>query len=139
MANNQYVNKVNFGNETLIDLTSDTVDANKILSGYTAHDASGAPITGTIPLRNGSNLLISWYQGTAIFYAQSGYYQYSYGHETSTIQIPVPSSGTNSIFISVPNGTTTPDKDTPEDWITLKISVDSSGNSEIETLSNEST
>lgn len=31
----------------LIDLTSDTVDAAHILSGYTAHGANGAPITGT--------------------------------------------------------------------------------------------
>lgn len=31
----------------LIDLTSDTVDAAHLLSGYTAHGADGAPITGT--------------------------------------------------------------------------------------------
>lgn len=31
----------------LIDLTSDTVDAAHLLSGYTAHGANGAPITGT--------------------------------------------------------------------------------------------
>lgn len=47
MANNQYVNKVIYGSQTLIDLTGDTVDASKILSGYTAHDKSGAPITGS--------------------------------------------------------------------------------------------
>lgn len=43
---NQYINKVVYGNQTLMDLTSDTVTANKILNGYTAHDKSGAPITG---------------------------------------------------------------------------------------------
>lgn len=43
-----YNNKVVLGNGTvLIDLTSDTVDASHLLSGYTAHSASGAPITGT--------------------------------------------------------------------------------------------
>ena len=47
MANNQYVNKVIYGGNTVIDLTNDTVAANKILSGYTAHDKSGATITGT--------------------------------------------------------------------------------------------
>ena len=31
----------------LIDLTADTVDASHMLSGYTAHGANGAPITGT--------------------------------------------------------------------------------------------
>ena len=47
MANNQNVNKVQYGSQVLIDLTSDTVTADKLLSGYTAHDASGAQITGT--------------------------------------------------------------------------------------------
>ena len=40
-------NKVIFGNTVLIDLTADTVTADKILASYTAHDASGAIITGT--------------------------------------------------------------------------------------------
>ena len=44
---NEYVNKVIYGGNTLIDLTSDTVTADKILSGYKGHAASGAPITGT--------------------------------------------------------------------------------------------
>ena len=33
--------------EVLMDLTADTVDAAHLLSGYTAHGANGAPITGT--------------------------------------------------------------------------------------------
>ena len=33
--------------EVLIDLTSDTVDAAHLLSGYTAHGMDGAPVTGT--------------------------------------------------------------------------------------------
>lgn len=41
------INKVIFGNQTLIDLTSDTVTAADLASGVTAHDASGATITGT--------------------------------------------------------------------------------------------
>ena len=44
---NQYKNKVIYGNQTLIDLTSDTITADKLLPGYTAHDATGALITGT--------------------------------------------------------------------------------------------
>ena len=43
---NQYRNKVIFGGDVLIDLTADTVDAAHLLSGKTAHDKSGAPITG---------------------------------------------------------------------------------------------
>lgn len=41
------VNKVILGSETLIDLTSDTVTADKLASGITAHDKSGALIEGT--------------------------------------------------------------------------------------------
>ena len=47
MAQNLYVNKLVVGNEVKFDLTSDTVTAEKLLSGFTAHDQSGAPITGT--------------------------------------------------------------------------------------------
>ena len=45
MAN--YINKLVVGNETKFDLTADTVTADKLLTGATAHDKSGAPITGT--------------------------------------------------------------------------------------------
>lgn len=45
---NQYVNKVVLSNGTvLFDLTSDTVTASTLLSGATAHDMSGAQITGS--------------------------------------------------------------------------------------------
>ena len=47
MPNTKYVSKVVYFGETLIDLTNDTVEASKLLSGFTAHDKSGAPITGT--------------------------------------------------------------------------------------------
>ena len=46
MANN-YINKLVVGNETKFDLTADTVTEDKLLKGATAHDKSGAPITGT--------------------------------------------------------------------------------------------
>lgn len=45
---NQYVNKVVLSSgETLIDISSDTVTASGLLYGVTAHDRSGAPITGS--------------------------------------------------------------------------------------------
>lgn len=47
MATNSYINKVVYGGKTLIDLSSDTVIAEKLASGITAHDKSGAIITGT--------------------------------------------------------------------------------------------
>lgn len=40
-------NKIIYGGEVLIDLTADTVTADKLASGITAHDRSGAIITGT--------------------------------------------------------------------------------------------
>lgn len=46
MATNQNVNKVVYGGDVLIDLTGDTVSKDKLLSGITAHDKSGAKITG---------------------------------------------------------------------------------------------
>ena len=42
--------KVIFFGETLIDLTQDTVEADALLAGYTAHDKNGETITGTLAL-----------------------------------------------------------------------------------------
>ena len=42
------VNKVVVNGEAIIDLSADTVTANKLAAGYTAHDKSGAVITGTM-------------------------------------------------------------------------------------------
>ena len=47
MANNQNVNKVVYGGNTIVDLTGDTVTAADVLNGKTFHLASGAPATGT--------------------------------------------------------------------------------------------
>ena len=47
MATNAFRNKVIFGDTVLIDLTADTVTPDKILTGFTAHDQTGAAITGT--------------------------------------------------------------------------------------------
>lgn len=47
MADNPYINKVVYGDQTLIDLTEDTVSPSSLKLGNTAHDASGAQITGT--------------------------------------------------------------------------------------------
>ena len=41
------ISKVIYGGETLIDLTADTVAADKLLKGITAHGADGEPITGS--------------------------------------------------------------------------------------------
>ena len=49
MANNSYNNKIQLSDGTvLMDLTNDTVEADKLLEGFTAHNASGEAITGTM-------------------------------------------------------------------------------------------
>ena len=40
-------NKVVYGSTVIIDLTTDTVTEDKVLAGFTAHDATGNVITGT--------------------------------------------------------------------------------------------
>lgn len=40
------ISKIVYGGNTLIDLTSDTVVASKLLTNYTAHGADGEPIIG---------------------------------------------------------------------------------------------
>ena len=47
MANNPYVNKVIYGNQTLIDTTGDTAVASDVASGKTFHSATGEQLTGT--------------------------------------------------------------------------------------------
>lgn len=42
------INKVVYGTTVLVDLTADTVSANDLLTGVTAHDKSGNSIMGTV-------------------------------------------------------------------------------------------
>lgn len=51
-------NKVIYDGTVLIDLTNDTVDANHLLSGYTAHDRSGTQISGAVQF-------VTYYTGTS--------------------------------------------------------------------------
>ena len=46
------VNKVDINGSTVLDLTSDTVTASNLVSGYTAHDKSGTVVTGTMVIQN---------------------------------------------------------------------------------------
>lgn len=47
MPEQKLINKVIYGDSTLIDLTADTVSADKLEKGITAHDKTGAIIAGT--------------------------------------------------------------------------------------------
>jgi len=48
MANNQYVNRVDYGNDTLIDISDTTAEEEDVLVGQTFYTRSGAPATGTL-------------------------------------------------------------------------------------------
>ncbi len=43
----KFINKVVYNGDTLVDLTGDTVAPDQLHTGFTAHDKSGAVITGT--------------------------------------------------------------------------------------------
>lgn len=58
MATNQYANKLEYFGTVKLDLSNDTVAANTMVSGTTAHDKSGAPITGAL-------IVNRYYTGTA--------------------------------------------------------------------------
>ena len=42
------INKVVYGDQTLVDLTEDTVTAETMLEGVTAHDRSGEVVEGSV-------------------------------------------------------------------------------------------
>ena len=50
------VNKVIYGGVTLLDLTKDTVTAEKLLKGETAHGKDGSPIVGTLEVGGGADI-----------------------------------------------------------------------------------
>ena len=52
MASNQYVNKVVFGNNTVIDISDTTATADKIVQGYGAYGANGAWMSGSLVIQH---------------------------------------------------------------------------------------
>lgn len=65
--------KIILNGETLMDVTSDTVDAGNLLSGKTATKNSGVKVTGNIASKSSSDLTVSG----ATITAPSGYYSAS--------------------------------------------------------------
>ena len=60
------INKVVHGGKTLIDLTSDTVDASHLVKGYTAHNKAGVAVTGTVPIQAAKSITASTNDQTAV-------------------------------------------------------------------------
>lgn len=97
------VNKVVFGGETLVDLTADTVTADKMLSGTTAHDKSGAKVTGTIATKTASNLSASG----ATVTVPAGYYASQATKSVSTATQATPSISVSSAGLITASATQT--------------------------------
>lgn len=70
MPNDKYYNKVVWDNQTLIDLTEDTVTAGSLLRGVTAHGANGQLLTGTLEF---TQVQVDWDQTdtTAVDYIKN--------------------------------------------------------------------
>lgn len=67
------VNKIEYAGTVLLDLTSDTVTADDMVEGTTAHSKSGETIIGAIPKRGQSDLVFDGNMGNAII--APGYYE----------------------------------------------------------------
>lgn len=96
-----YINKVVFGNQTLIDLTSDTLNsASQLLDGVTAHDRTGATITGTCTFdadTSDGNAAASEILLNKVAYANG-----------NKITGSMPNNGSNNVTVSSKSGTTIP-------------------------------
>ena len=59
-------NKITYYGKVLIDLTSDTVTPETLAEGITAHDKSGAQITGAMPVPTLETWLFEMEDGTTV-------------------------------------------------------------------------
>jgi hypothetical protein len=60
------VNKVVYNAKVLIELTNDTVNAENLTEGYTAHNAKGNLITGTRPPASFETWVLEMEDGTTV-------------------------------------------------------------------------
>lgn len=110
--------KIILNNETLMDVTQLTVDSANLLYNITALKNDGTSVTGTIATKTNSDITLT----NNILTIPAGYY--AAGTKTIPgVEITAPSSGTNTFYITLPNG--------QGDTITLLFTVDSEGNTDI--------
>lgn len=93
------INKVVYGDSTLVDLTGDTVTAEHLEQGYTAHDKAGNPVTGTLtqpsgPHRTSDDLTVSG----ATVTAPAGIYDASASKSVATGSITPSASVSGSVI-----------------------------------------
>lgn len=83
------INKVLYGTNVLVDLTTDTVTSDTLLKGYTAHNKSGNQITGTLEQSSGSSKNVQ-------FYKDIGYARYT-SYASTGVTVTVDKTGTYNI------------------------------------------
>ena len=98
---NPYNNYIRLGNETLIDLRSDTVVANKLIAGLKAHAADGSPIVGTLDWTK----LTPQYYDYHIGYVDNGVWKYENPTNTYTDIYQVQSGKKYYITLGLTHGT----------------------------------
>lgn len=102
-------NKVVYNDNVLIDLTADTVDAENLMTGYTAHDKSGAIITGTLdPYKPEILVVVNAAATVSVVVGDSSagvYLQPSY-HEDNVWMYEIPYYGTWTVGVSSMFGNT---------------------------------
>lgn len=98
--------KVILNGTTLMDVTADTVESNRLLSAYTAHKNDGTSITGNIAAKTSSNLTVSGATVTAPagYYASNASKSVASGIATSPASISgssaAVSTGTNTLTLT---------------------------------------
>lgn len=102
------VNKVDINGATVIDLTGDSVTPETLLQGATAHDASGAAITGTMVRGTELKIIVSVASGAAVT-ATKGSKVVSGTSVDGTCTLTVPEAGTWSVKATL-NGKTSDTK-----------------------------
>lgn len=98
------VNKVDINGATVLDLTGDSVTPETLLQGATAHDASGAAITGTMVRGTKLKIIVSVASG-AVVTATKGSLSISGTSVDGTCTLTVPEAGTWSVKATL-NGKT---------------------------------
>lgn len=102
------VAKVNYNNETLIDLTADTVTADTLLAGETAHDAEGNAVVGLFikPKIKLSQTVEITENGSHTILPDEGYAGVSL--VTANVNVPAtPKTASGSTSASLTNGANT--------------------------------
>lgn len=91
MPNEKAISKVIYGGQTLIDLTSDTVEASKLLKGYKAHGKDGQTVVGTCDFD--SNTQDATATASELLTGKSAYVR------GSKINGAMPNNGASNLFI----------------------------------------